>query len=101
MDTVILILTHIAFIAWTAFVLWYGVRIEWERNKFGINTFITGLSLALALFLIEVSIWFKNDPWRPYVRVLVFGLIAAAGVQRLYFMATRKHKTPEEDNDEE
>jgi heme/copper-type cytochrome/quinol oxidase subunit 4 len=92
MDLTTLILQHISFVAWTAFVIWYGVRIQWERSEYGINTFITGLSLALALTLIEVSILFENDPWRPVARIVVYALIAAAGVQRLYFMARRKNK---------
>jgi hypothetical protein len=98
MDLTILILQHISFVAWVSFVIWYGIRIQWERSEYGINTFITGLSLALALTLIEVSILFPYDPWRPVARIAVYGLIAAAGVQRLYFMARRKNKGSREDH---
>lgn len=95
MDTAILIALHLSWLAWAGFTLWYGIRIKWEKSKYGVNTLLTATSLALALTLIEVSVFFPYDPWRPYVRLLVYSLIAAAGIQRIWFMATRERNTPE------
>lgn len=79
-------LQHLSFAIWTVFAFWYGIRIRWNENPYGINTMVATAAFWLILLLVQVGIFWPEAEWRLWLRWPIYLLVAAAGAQRLWFM---------------
>lgn len=83
----LIILQQVAFLSWTSFTAWYGVRRKWEATPEGVNVFIVSLGIWMLLLLVEASIFWPDAAWRPWLRVAIFLLLSTGGLQRLWFLS--------------
>jgi hypothetical protein len=89
---VLQVFQHLAFVIWSVFVFWFGVRRRWEATTYGINTFLVSLGIWLLLFLVQTSILWPDAAWRPFLRVTIYVLITVGGIQRLMFLWRETHR---------
>jgi hypothetical protein len=85
-DIATLILVQFSFLFSLSFLLWFGITRRWQADDFGVNLFLTALSTVIVLLMAEVGLFWPEQPWRGWVRVVGWGIFAFVWGQRLWFL---------------
>ncbi len=72
------ILVSLAGLGGVLFVVTYGLMAPWWRSWAGRSLMSLGFAIAAACSLVTISLWWPDIPWRPWLRIVLYGLAAAA-----------------------
>ena len=76
----------VAWIVWSAFLVWYSIRAKWWKSAIGRNTFGVSLILTVILFRAAALRWFPELAQSEVWGVLIYTIAAGFGVQRILFV---------------
>lgn len=92
--TLTLGLVHVSFVASVTFLIWFGITRKWSADDYGVNLFLTTVSIVILLTMAEISLFWEEEPWRAWVRLVGWGILAFVLIQRLWFLVrdTRRNR---------
>lgn len=95
--TLVLIQTSLLFSL--SFLFWFGITRKWQADAFGVNLFLTALSTVLILVLAEIGLFWEDEPWRAWARVVGWGIFSFVWAQRLWFLVRDTKKSGRKDRE--
>lgn len=58
------------------FVVTYATLAPWWRSWAGRSLMSLGFAIAAACSVVTIALWWPDFPWRPWLRVVLYGLAA-------------------------
>lgn len=72
------VLVSLAALGGILFVTTYGTMAPWWRSWAGRSLMSLGFAIATACSLVTLALWWPEMPWRPWLRIVLYGLAAGA-----------------------